>query len=142
VRDFGRRGATPSERASRDGDGAKVSVIRRRPPLGLELLEDKEGALDGTLCGEWAEGLEEPERWERRDWSDLAERAETREELLRECLRTCRSVRVHPEYRFTSGFGTRLDTMLGNDVEESEDDWTRDGADTMEDAMGRADGGF
>jgi len=111
--------------------------------LGLEFLDDKEDGLDGeVLSGVWVGELEDPEVWERWDCRDLVERAETWEELLRECLRTGRSVEVLPDLRLTSGFDTRLDVTLGNDAKESGDGWTSDSADTIEDAIGRAEGGF
>jgi len=73
VRDFRRRGVTPTERGSSEG-------IAR---VGLGFLEDREGDLDGEmLSGVWEEGLglQDPEPWERRDCRDLVERAETSEE--------------------------------------------------------------
>ncbi len=144
VRDFGRCGGSATERSS--SDGAVARVIRRWEPLGLEFLEDKEGGLDGEILSElWVEGLEEEELepwepWDRerkdcRDFVDLVERAETREELLRDCLRTCLS-----DLRLDA----RLDMTLGNDAKGSEGDgcWTSDGAEMSEDAIGRAEGGF
>lgn len=128
VRAFGRREVTPLERASSDGDIA--SVIRRRQGLGLEFLDDKEDGLDGET---------DPEPWERRDF---VEQAEACEELLRECLRAGLSVEVLPDLRLRSGFDTRLETTLGSDAKGSEDGGTSDGADTIEDAIGRAEGGF
>lgn len=97
-RDLGRCGVSPAGHGS--GDGAVARVIRRWRPLGLEFLEDKEDGLDGEILSElWVEGLEEPEPW---SWDEgervrrnFVERAETsEEELLRERLRTGRSVEV------------------------------------------------
>lgn len=145
VRDFGRCGGTTTGRSS--SDGAVARVIRRWKPLGLEFLEDKEGGLDGEIMSElWEEGLEEEEEpWEpwdrdreRKDFVDFVERAETSEELLGDCLRTCLS-----DLRLDA----RLDMTLGNDANGSEGEdgdgcWTSDDAEMSEDAIGRAEGGF
>lgn len=128
VRGFGRRGVAPTGRGS--SEGAVAGVICRWQPLGLEFLE------------EGLEGPEPWEPWEPRDCRDLVERAEVSEELLWECLRTARSVEVLPALRLSLEFSTRLDMTLGNDAKGSEDGWASDGADTSEDAIGRAEEGF
>jgi hypothetical protein len=139
VRGFGRCGVTPTGRSS--GDGAVAGVIWRWQPLGLEFLEDREGGLDGELSGVWVEGLEDPEPWER-ECRDFVERADTSEELLRECLRTPRSVEALLALNLRSEFDPRLDMTLGSDAKGSEDGWTTDDADMSDGEIGNAEGSF